>query len=58
LVYLQYEGALAKILDEVKSINPSFESGLKNSLGVNARRIVQKYFPRWIRELGRKYLGH
>lgn len=58
LVYLQYERALIEALGNLRSIQPNFDAGLKNSLSVNGRRIVQKYFPRWIRGVAHKYLGH
>lgn len=58
MVYLRYEEKLTKVLSELRKMHPFFDAGLKSSLSVNARRLVQKYLPRWMRQLAHKFLGH
>lgn len=58
MIYLRYEDALTQVFEELRCIKPNFEAGLKSSLGVNGRRLVQKYSPRWMRQLAHKFLGH
>jgi hypothetical protein len=58
MIYLPYENTLTKVFKELRRLQPDFEAGLKRSLGINSRRVVQKYFPRWIRQLAHKFLGY
>jgi hypothetical protein len=58
MIYLRYEVMLTKVLSDMRNIRPSFDKGLKSSISVDLRRLVQKYLPRWIRHLAHKFFGY
>jgi hypothetical protein len=57
-VYEVYESALESCLEDVRSIESEFKSGLKSVSSVRGRRILQSYVPMWAKEFLRKFLRY
>ena len=58
LIYEEYETQLKKILRDVRKIAPDFSGGLKPVLKAGIRRMIQKYVPMRVKEIGRRYFRY
>jgi hypothetical protein len=57
-IYSAYEAALRAALAEVRSVWPGFDAGLKAVGSVAGRRWAQKYVPRAVKDVLRKFIRY
>lgn len=57
-VYEAYEAALQSVLKEVRAVAPGFAAGLKPAAQIAGRRWVQRFVPRRIKEILRRFVPH
>jgi hypothetical protein len=57
-VYERYEDELKKCLNEVRTIMPNFNAGLKPVSRVRGRRFVQQCVPMWAKEFVRRFFRY
>jgi hypothetical protein len=57
-IYEQYESTLKVTLTDVRSVVPGFSAGLKPAAQIVGRRLVQRYVPRWAKEVLRRIIPH
>lgn len=55
-VYEIYEAQLARTLRDVRSVRPGFSGGLKAASHVAGRRWVQRFVPRWAKDILRRFV--
>jgi hypothetical protein len=57
-VYQAYETALQTLLSEIRTFFPGFSAGLKPALSISARRWVQRYVPRGVKDAVRRLIRY
>jgi len=57
-IYAVYESVLKSVLADVRAISPDFRAGLKPAAQVILRRWVQRYVPRRVKEVLRRFVPH
>lgn len=57
-IYEAYEAALRSVLSEVCAVSPGFNAGLKPAAQVTGRRWVQRFVPRRVKEILRRFIRH
>jgi hypothetical protein len=53
-IYGPYEIALARALVRVRSLDPTFSSGIRSARAMSVRRLVQRYAPAGVKNLLRR----
>lgn len=57
-IYEVYESELRKCLADVRAVVPGFKAGMKPAARVRGRRFVQRFVPRWAKEMARRFLRY
>lgn len=57
-IYEQYESTLKTVLRDVRAVCPGFSAGLKAAAHMTGRRWVQRYVPRWAKQMLRRFIPH
>ena len=57
-VYEAYEAMLKSVLESVRAVSPGFSAGLKPAAQVSGRRWVQRFVPRKVKEILRRFIPH
>ncbi|EIJ45195.1 hypothetical protein GWL_46350 [Herbaspirillum sp. GW103] len=57
-VYERYEADLKLRIAEVRAVAPGFRGGFKRIGKVRGRRWVQRFAPRWLKDLARKVIRY
>ena len=57
-VYKFYEQQLKEIIETVQIIEPSFQDGFKSTHSTFTRRLAQKFFPMWFKNLARNFIRY
>ena len=57
-IYELYEATLKTVLADVRAITPGFSAGLKPAAQIAGRRWVQRFVPRWAKQILRRFIPH
>lgn len=57
-IYSTYEATLKSVLSDVRAVSPGFSAGLKPAAQVVGRRWVQRFMPRRVKEILRRFIRH
>ncbi len=57
-IYEQYEADLKLRIAEIRAVAPEFKGGFKPMAKVRGRRWVQRFAPRWLKDLARKFIRY
>lgn len=57
-IYAGYERLLRLTISEARAVQPGFDHGLKPVSSVAARRLAQRYLPRFIRNLVKRFVRY
>jgi hypothetical protein len=57
-IYEAYEAALKSVLSDVCAVSPGFNAGLKPAAQVTGRRWVQRFVPRRVKEILRRFIRY
>lgn len=57
-VYVAYENALIAVIAEVRLVAPAFSAGLKSTMQINSRKWIQRYVPRHIKEVLKRFIKY
>lgn len=58
LVYEPYEAELRKVLHDVRVVSPNFSAGMRPVGHVKSRRWIQRFLPRRIKEVLRRFVAY